>query len=217
MATVPTTDQLVEALTSAARPLDAADQRLAITLYRALADGEPVPAAELARRTGRNLQDVKATLHAWPGVFHDDQGRIIGFWGLALPAMAHRLQIGGRTVHAWCAFDPLFITPLLGQPTQVASRCPATGEPVSLTVTPDGVKDLSPAGTVVSLLAPTRPWDHHVIESFCHYVLYFASQAAGRQWVARHPGTFLLPIAQAFELGRRYALVRFGAALADAA
>ncbi len=217
MATVPTMDQLVEALSSAARPLNAADQRLAITLYRALGDGEPVAAAELARRTGRNVADVAATLDAWPGVFHDDHGRIIGFWGLALPAMAHRLQIGGRTLHAWCAFDPLFITPLLGEPTRVASRCPVTDEPVSLTVTSDGVTDISPAGAVVSFLAPTKPWDHNVIESFCHYVLYFASQAAGRQWVARHPGTFLLSIEQAFELGRRYDLDRFGAALADAA
>jgi alkylmercury lyase len=217
MATASTVDALVQALRSASRPLDAARQRLAVALYRTLAEGRPVAAAELAGRTGRSVGEVAATLDGWPNVFYDQQRRVIAFWGLALPKMPQRLEVAGRVLHAWCAFDPLFIAPLLGEPARVASTCPVTGRPVSLTITPDGLSDVAPAGAVVSFLVPTRPWDDDVIRSFCHYVLYFAAEEAGRRWIAAHPGTFLLPVEQAFEVGRRFDLARFGAALADAA
>jgi alkylmercury lyase len=217
MATTPTVDALVQALHSASRPLDAAEQRLAVALYRTLAEGRPVAAVELASRTGRSVEEVTAILDGWPNVFYDQHRRVIAFWGLALPEMPHRLEIAGRVLHAWCAFDPLFIVPLLGAPARVASTCPVTAQPVSLTVTPDGVSDLVPAGTVVSFLVPTRPWDEDVIRSFCHQVLYLAAEEAGRRWMATHPGTFLLSVEQAFEVGRRFNLGRFGAALADAA
>jgi transposase InsO family protein len=49
---------------------------------------------------------------------------------------------------------------------------------------------------------------------FCHHVLFFASPEAGSQWVDEHPGTFLLGLADAFDVGRRFdALWRLGAAL----
>jgi alkylmercury lyase len=130
--------------------------------------------------------------------------------------MPHRLEVAGRVLHAWCAFDPLFIAPLLGEPARVESTCPVTAQPVSLTVTPDGVGDVSPPEAVVSFLVPTKPWDEDVIKSFCHSVLYFAAEEAGRRWIAAHPGTFLLSVEQALEVGRRFNLGRFGAA-ADAA
>jgi alkylmercury lyase len=216
MATAPAVDALVQALHSASRPLDAAEQRLAVALYRTLAEGEPVAAAELASRTGRSVQEVSATLDGWPNLFYDRHRQVIAFWGLALPEMPHRLEVAGRVLHAWCALDPMFIVPLLGEPARVKSTCPVTAQPVSLTVTPDGVGDLAPAGAVVSFLVPTTPWDDDVIASFCHYVLYFAAEEPGRRWMATHPGTFLLSVGQAFEVGRRFNLSRFGAALADA-
>jgi alkylmercury lyase len=217
MPTAPTVEALVQALHSASRPLDAAGQRLAVTLYRMLADGRPVAAAELASRTGRSVEEVTATLDGWPNVLYDQKRQVIGFWGLALAEMAHRMEVAGRVLYAWCAFDPLFIAPLLGEPARVASTCPVTGQSVSLTVTAEGVTDASPAGAVVSFLVPTGRWGDDVIQSFCHYVLYFAPEEAGHQWSAAHPGTSLLSVEQAFEVGRRFDRVRFGAALADAA
>jgi alkylmercury lyase len=216
MATAPTVDALVQALHSASRPLDAAEQRLAVALYRTLAEGRPVAAAELASRTDRSVEEVSATLDGWPNVFYDRHRQVVAFWGLALPEMPHCLEVAGRVLHAWCAFDPLFIAPLLGEPARVESTCPVTAQPVSLTVTLDGVGDVSPPEAVVSFLVPTKPWDEDVINSFCHSVLYFASEQAGRRWIAAHPGTFLLSVEQAFEVGRRFDLGRFGAALAGA-
>jgi hypothetical protein len=42
-----------------------------------------------------------------------------------------------------------------------------------------------------------------VIESFCHFVHFFASRQAGQQWAAGHPGTFLLTLAEAADLAAR--------------
>lgn len=67
-----------------------------------------------------------------------------------------------------------------------------------------------PADAVVSFLSPDEPWADDVITSFCHYVLFFSSPEAGARWVAEHPGTFVLTLTEAFELGRRVDLYRFG-------
>ena len=56
---------------------------------------------------------------------------------------------------------------------------------------------------MVSFLTPDAPWDHGVIQGFCHFVLFFTSRQTGQQWIAKHEGTFLLSAAEAYEVGRR--------------
>jgi len=56
--------------------------------------------------------------------------------------------------------------------------------------------------SVVSFLLPDRAFDADVIQSFCHFVYFFASREAGEAWTSEHPGTFLLSLEEAFELGR---------------
>ena len=209
-----TVAQLTEAISQAMPTLDETEERIAVTLYRALAEGQPVETSEVAHRSGLSHARVDEVLGAWPGVFRDDDDRIVGFWGLAIPQMSHHFEIDGIGIHTWCAWDPLFIGPLLGKPGRVESRDPQTGETVSLTVTPDGVEDLSPNGAVVSFLMPDEPWDHDVIQGFCHYVLFFASRESGERWVAEHPGTFLVSVDDAFEVGRRTNERQFARALA---
>jgi len=45
------------------------------------------------------------------------------------------------------------------------------------------VRRVDPPETVVSFLSPQRPWADDVITTLCHYVLFFASPEAGRQWM----------------------------------
>jgi hypothetical protein len=52
------------------------------------------------------------------------------------------------------------------------------------------------------MLIPDRPFGYDVIESFCHRVLFFANSDAGASWTARHEGTTLLSVEEAFEVGR---------------
>src|SRR5919109_3259206 len=88
--------------------IDPFEQRLSLELYRLLAEGQPVPRQGLAQRLGRTIETINKTLDAWPGVFSDEQQRIVGYWGLAIPqayTSPHRLAIGDRSLSAWCAWD----------------------------------------------------------------------------------------------------------------
>jgi alkylmercury lyase len=192
-------DELADAIGAALGELDPAGQQLAIALYRLLAAGRPVPAADLAAAAGLPEPAVAETLGSWPAVFTDGQGRVTGFWGLAISELspAHRYESGGQVLYAWCAWDTLFLPARLGQAAHVTSACPVTGELIHLTVTPDGIAETSHPGAVVSFLMPDGPFDAGVIESFCHFVHFFASRQAGEQWTAGHPGTFLLTLGQA--------------------
>lgn len=133
-------------------------------------------------------------------MFRDRKGRIVGFWGLAIRGMPHRLATETGDITTWCALDPLIIAPLVTDEARVESVDPVSGEPVTLTVTPDGVRDLAPDGARVSMLVPDGPFGHDVVESFCHFVHFFASQATAEHWVAEHPGTFVLTVGEAFEV-----------------
>jgi Alkylmercury lyase len=72
-----------------------------------------------------------------------------------------------------------------------------------MTVTPDGVEEGSPASAAVSLLLPDKPFDQDVSQSFCHYVLTFASRESAEQWASERDGIVLLSVADAFQVGLR--------------
>ena len=93
-------------------------------------------------------------------------------WGLALSETAHGYATDGRQLYTWCAWDTLFITPILDQVAEVRSSCPVTGRPVSLTVGPEGLRRVEPPETVVSFLSPQQPWADDVITTFCHGVAF---------------------------------------------
>jgi alkylmercury lyase len=117
------------------------------------------------------------------------------------------------TPYTWCAWDTLFLPELLATTARVASTCPVTGETIRLTVGPDGVTRVAPPGAVLSFLRPEGRFDEKVIQSFCHFVLFFASEAAAWTWTATHPGTFVLSIDDGFTLARLRNGGTFGLAL----
>lgn len=189
---------------------------LALKLYRLLARGSAVSLARLAEAAQWPEERVEDTLHRWPGVFYED-GAIIGFWGLALGPMSHAFEVAGGRLSTWCAWDALFIPELIGQKAFVSSADPVTGEGVSLTVGRRGIEEASSPEVAVSFLDPSAvDFDDDVILNFCNYVHFFASADSASRWVDEHPGTFLLSLAEAFDLGRRVNLARYGPALAGA-
>jgi alkylmercury lyase len=192
--------------------LGSVERRIAVGLYRQLAAGEPVSLAGLAGSLCFSERRVHEALSQWPGVYYDDTKAVVGFWGLALSEMPHHFQVDGRTLYTWCAWDSLFIPEILTK-TQVESADPLTGEEISLTVGPRGVKDLEPANTLVSFLTPSGVFDADVIQSFCHFVHFFGSWRSGEQWTSSHKGTQLLSVDEAHELGRLTNAANFGDAL----
>lgn len=194
--------------------LDEVQRKLSLALYCELARGAPVSSSSLADRVGIPAETAVRQLQDWPGVYYDGEQRVIGFWGLAIAPMPHRLRVDGRNLYAWCAWDTLFLPALLRDTTEVESACRATGAPVRLTVTPHGVESAEPAGLSVSFLLPeAEAMNANVITSFCHYVHFFNSQEAAQPWLAQHPETFLLSLDDAHELGRYMNRTRYGSAL----
>jgi alkylmercury lyase len=204
---------LAETLSQAMVTLDTREQELALGLYRKLAEGEPVSAAALAADLGHQEAEVAGALEGWPGLFRAEDGRVISFWGLAIPEMPHSFRVGGHQLFTWCAWDALFIPELIGQAAEVESRSPASDEEVRLIVEPNAVREVEPESAVVSMLPPAEAFDYRVMTSFCHYVHFFPSSAEGEGWVAEHGGTFLLSVPEAHELGRLVNRKQFGALL----
>jgi alkylmercury lyase len=196
--------ELADAIGAAVGDLSEADRAIYVALYELLTEGEPVTPAMVATRTGLDVELIERTLATMVGLFRDDAERVVGFGGLAIPQMDHKFQAeGGRPIYAWCALDAFLIVPVLGRSARVESRDPVTGESVTMTVTPEGLEDLSPATAVVSLLVPDGPFDDNVIQTFCNHVHNFASLESGRQWAASRSDITLLPTNEAFEVGRR--------------
>lgn len=168
-------------------------------LLTLLATGEPVTLDQLAAQAGRTTDEIREALVDMPDTEYDTKGRIIGN-GLTANPTPHRYEAGGHTLYTWCAMDTLVFPAIIGHTAQVTSPCRATGEPVRLTVTPDGPTDVEPATAVVSLVTPDAPTS--VRASFCNHVHFFASADAAKDWLTEHPDARVLPVADAYEVGR---------------
>ena len=212
--TQPDIEALSEHLLRVFPVLDPTGQRLSLALYRELARGAPVSPSSLADRVEMPAEIVVRQLRSWPGVYYDGDQRVVGFWGLTIAPMPHRMRVDGRELYAWCAWDTLFLPALLGTSVEVESSCRVTGAPVRLMVTPRGVESAEPAGLSVSFLSSeAEAMNADVITSFCHYVHFFSSREAAKPWLQEHPETFLLSLADAYEFGSRMNRARYGTAL----
>ncbi|MGH8724288.1 MAG: organomercurial lyase [Burkholderiales bacterium] len=194
--------------------LDEADQRLSLAIYRKLARGAPVDLNDLFSELGIDAAEGVRRMQPWPGVYYDSEQRVIGYWGLSLAPMRHRLRVGARELYAWCAWDTLFLPAVLGTRLGVASSCQATGEAVRLAVDATGVESAEPPGVAVSFVVPdSEAVRADVITSFCHYVHFFASEKAAAPWLEKRREAFLLSLRDAFEVGRLLNRRRYGTAL----
>jgi alkylmercury lyase len=168
-------DRLVAQISTARHAFRPEEQQIALTLLRLLAEGAPVPIKSLAGANELPAGHIEETIHRWPEARRDNRGHLTAFMGLSVAEIGHhRLHLDGRTLSAWCAWDTLFLPELLGTTARVTSRCPTTGEHVSLTMTPDGPSDVAPPITVMSFLTPGRKFGSNVINNFCRYVHFFA-------------------------------------------
>ena len=140
---------------------------------------------------------------------------MLGFGGLAVAPLHHRFEVDGRSLWTWCAWDSLFIPEILGQTARVTSPDPETGELVRLVVTPHRIESAEPGSAVVSFLLPDADAfgrsAANVMAKFCHFVFFFGSRASGERWLAKHPGTFLNSVDEAFSLAKRLNARIFGA------
>ncbi len=198
----PTYDEIVAGLTKANVALDPDGQRHARTLLRTLAHGDPVSAATLADATGQRPDEAVAFIDGLPGIYRDDDGNVVGMWGLAATHFPpHAYRVGDTDLFTWCAWDPFILTDWLGGTAEVASVDAQTKEPVSFRIDRGRAVDLSHPGLVLSFKLVDE-WDADVIASFCHFVHYFTDEQSAQAWTAEHPDTFVLSLDDAIRLGQ---------------
>ena len=83
-----------------ANRLDAAAQRMVVTMYRLLADAEPVSPARFgdALQVSREVVDQIIAMVPPGALDRDDDGNIIAFAGLTLKDSDHRMEFEGKTL-----------------------------------------------------------------------------------------------------------------------
>lgn len=165
-----------------------------VLLHR-LAEGRAIEVDETAALFGCPFEEVEGRLSALPSrVERDELGRIVGA-GLTLMPTEHRFEVGGRKLYVWCAVDALMFPRMLDRVARVESRCASTGAPVRLLVGPGGVKEVDPAGAVVTI-APRGQGD--LREWFCARVNFYASADAAR--AVAPADVAVVTVQQAYEL-----------------
>ena len=67
---------MAEEIARAMPSLNETERRIAVTLYRALAEGYPVEHSEIARLGALDKVRVDEILEGWPGIFRGDNGQV---------------------------------------------------------------------------------------------------------------------------------------------
>ncbi len=114
--------------------------------------------------------------------------------------------MNGNDLYAWCAWDAIYVPGILGQDARVESRDPISGHPISMTVTPDGVKDVLPQGALTSVVSA----EMNVTASAgpesqrCSQMLFFASRETAETWLKDHPGTAIVPVEVVYQMAHEF-------------
>jgi alkylmercury lyase len=177
-------------------------------LVRFLAGGHPVTPERLATALQMTAEQVAEALASLADLEVDSSGNVVG-WGLTFIPTPHRFLVQGKQFYTWCALDALTYPALLQVVASVESSCPVSGAPVTLSVTPTGVHDLTPPGSVVSLVIPEPGSSCNGDRgSFCHQSLFFRSRRDALLWQASSPSARLLSVTDAYRVGHLLARYR---------
>jgi len=168
--------------------------RLEILMYRALAEGKPVTAAHLANIAGVPVELTEAIFDQGKelGGEWDEDGRLLGNVLTLIPT-THHFRVNGNDLYTWCSMDAVLLPGLLGQPAEVESVDPLTGQSIHLTIPPDGVPSYRPAETVLTIVlsegdrsGPQSP--------LCRQMHFFASRESATTWLKDHPNATVMSV-----------------------
>jgi len=188
--------------------LNSEQEDLCRRIIQQVARGISVTKADLQVSLQLSPDELEQRLAHLPDTEFDHSGNIVG-WGVTLLPTSHQFQLDGKALYTWCAFDTVLFPPSLHAEVQVQSSCAQTGHPITFVATPEGVvKDLTPAGSVMSLILPAER-SECVRDIFCSQSLFFRSEQAASTFLASHPEALLLSVEEAALVGRWVAQSRF--------
>jgi hypothetical protein len=169
--------------------LTGAQRELYFWIMRRFAtDGRPgsgkVRAA--AERLGLDAEEALAALSREDLVHRGSDGTITVAYPFSGRPTAHRVRFSsGHEVDAMCAIDALGIAPMFGQPIEIESRDPVSGDAIRARVAADGAADWRPESAVVVVGAIRNQGD--ACSGCCSVLNFFASPANAERWLALYP------------------------------
>ena len=118
-------------------------------------------------------------------VHHDPAtGAILVAYPFSGRPTAHRVRFeSGESVFAMCAIDALGMAPMLGEPIEIASRDPLTGEEIRIELEPEGRGSWLPQEAVV--VCGTSGNDTSS-SSCCPALNFFVSTENAERWLDLH-------------------------------
>lgn len=199
------TDEILRLLPENFINLSIEEQRVAIQIYRSLSEGIPLSIEKLSKLlVNISVYEITKILESWTGIFYNKKKELIGFWGISIIRMNHKLSIENQKAYAWCAWDAIFIPELINKNVIVDSICPVTKESISLTVTPEKIEAQNHEDIYVSFPEPdVANIMENIVENFCHYIYFFSSKEAGEKWISECKGTYLLSLNEVQQLSKR--------------
>lgn len=159
---------------------------------------------QLRREAGVDTAEA-AALHALTET--DAHGRIRGVLGLTVNPTEHEFRVDGQQLYTWCAFDALVFPVAHDWTAEVRSVCPASGQPITFTVTPCDVTHRSPRGAVLGVVAPNDGASADTAEKvkavYCARNNVYASPEAAHDATAGDPDVAVVSLDDAHRFGQR--------------
>ena len=157
-------------------------------LRRFATDGRPSRGdlREAAERRGLDSEDVLETLAREDLVHTRRDGEISVAYPFSGRPTAHRVRFpSGHEVDAMCAIDALGMAPMFGQPIEIESRDPLSGEAIGARLAPGGAAEWWPESAVVVAGAVRSQGD--ACGGCCPVLNFFVSAASAERWLTEHP------------------------------
>lgn len=151
------------------------------------------------------VSDLEAALAVLKGsglVVFSGSGEAVGAYPFTMEAREHKVRVGGHEVHAMCALDALAVSPMFAMPTQIASRCRATGDPIGIRQSGMAIENSAAAGDVhVGIAWAAAGASSCCADSLCLEMMFLRDGEIARQWLggdAANREIFTLPEAVDF-------------------
>jgi mercuric reductase len=118
----------------------------------------------------------------------DTDGSPSGAYPFSSEEREHRVHINGVMVNCMCALDALAVSPMFDRPTIIDSQCRVTGKPIHLEQNGSNFS----SGTLDAWFGinwGAAATDIVCADSLCTEMMFLASEAVARQWIAESPDT----------------------------
>ena len=152
-----------------------------------LATGEPATGDDLAAAIGLSSDKVcrlLEELNTAGRIRRDETGRVVGSAGLSVVPDRHQIELEGRMLWTWCAYDILGIFGALGATGTAVSRSPDTAASITL-----HFRDGRPGTTGVVLFRPSDSYAAcctSIYEEWCPNSNFFENAESARAWSESH-------------------------------